>query len=248
MKHLLSLPLLEFAALLSPARGLLAFDFDGTLAPITVRRDEAAMRPSTQALFARLCRRFPCAVISGRGRDELSARLHGLNVAYLVGNHGIETGHAEEAPDPVIARAAAALADVVHEVPGVQIEHKGYSLSIHYRGAPEAARARADIIGVIAGLEGVRVVAGKEVVNLVPAQAPDKGDALARIMRQCGVGAALYIGDDTTDEDVFEHQTASQVVGVRVGKARTSAARYYLQGQWEVDHFLEALLRLEQGP
>ena len=72
-------------ALLSPANRvlldqlawsnvLLAFDFDGTLAPIVANRHEAAMRARTARLFSTVCERYPSAVISGRLSSMLALR------------------------------------------------------------------------------------------------------------------------------------------------------------------------------
>ena len=45
---------------------------------------------------------------------------------------------------------------------------------------------------------------GKLVVNVVPARALNKGDALIGLRTNERADTALYVGDDITDEDVFE--------------------------------------------
>lgn len=50
---------------------LVAFDYDGTLAPIVSAPDRAHMRPQTRRLLKGVARRYPCVVISGRSRDDL---------------------------------------------------------------------------------------------------------------------------------------------------------------------------------
>lgn len=54
---------------------LLAFDFDGALAPHMAEPDRVQMRPETAALFRRVCMLYPCAVISGRGRNDVFSRI-----------------------------------------------------------------------------------------------------------------------------------------------------------------------------
>lgn len=79
-------------AQLAWARVLLAFDFDGTLAPIVEDRDRARMRARTSRAFAKVCGLYPCAVISGRSQSDVAKRLAGATVKYVIGNHGLEPG------------------------------------------------------------------------------------------------------------------------------------------------------------
>jgi trehalose 6-phosphate phosphatase len=74
MRHLLSRDGRELLAQLASTHVLLAFDFDGTLAPIVSDREGARMRASTARLFARVAAAYPVAVISGRARADVTAR------------------------------------------------------------------------------------------------------------------------------------------------------------------------------
>src|SRR5436190_1960409 len=69
---------------------LVAFDYDGTLAPIVATPERANMRPTTRRLLQRVAQRYPCVVISGRSRDDLVGRLHDIPVVHVSGNHGLE--------------------------------------------------------------------------------------------------------------------------------------------------------------
>jgi trehalose 6-phosphate phosphatase len=69
---------------------LVAFDFDGTLAPIVSEPGEARMRPTTRRLLQILARLYPCVIISGRAQTDASRRLEGIAVKEVYGNHGIE--------------------------------------------------------------------------------------------------------------------------------------------------------------
>jgi trehalose 6-phosphate phosphatase len=66
--------LLDFAQ----ERVLLAFDFDGTLAPIVRDPEAAAMRPRTAAMLAKVAKLYPCAVISGRSRADVMAKVDAI--------------------------------------------------------------------------------------------------------------------------------------------------------------------------
>jgi trehalose 6-phosphate phosphatase len=221
---------------------LLAFDFDGTLAPIVANRHRAAMRPRTARLFAAVCARYPSAVISGRAKADVGRRLNGAPVRFVVGNHGLEPGTRLSEFQRQMLRAHPALADALADVGGIDIENKRDSLAVHYRRSRQKARAREAIRRAVAGLaEPMRVIAGKLVLNVVPEAAPDKGDALIALRDEAGADVAMYIGDDVTDEDVFRLDEPGRLFTIRVGRSRASAARYYLRRQDEIDALLEHL-------
>ena len=69
---------------------LLAFDFDGTLAPIVQDPARARMRPQTRRLLGAVARRYPCVVISGRARHDVLKRVGSVPVWQVSGNHGLE--------------------------------------------------------------------------------------------------------------------------------------------------------------
>ena len=245
MKHLLSNGNLAVLAQLAGSHALLAFDFDGTLAPIVAARGRAQMRARTRKLFARVCELYPCAVISGRSRDDVLARVTGADVKYVIGNHGLEPGYDlasfERVVSAVTSQLEAALA--VHR--GVEIENKRYSLAVHFRNARLKNRTRLAIEAAIHALpEPMRIIPGKLVVNAVPARAPHKGDALQAIRAEEAADTALYVGDDVTDEDVFELDEPGRLFSIRVGKTRRSAAAYYLRDQPEIDALLSRLQAL----
>ncbi|HTO97745.1 MAG TPA: trehalose-phosphatase [Myxococcales bacterium] len=219
---------------------LLGFDFDGTLAPLADDPSSPAMRAETRHLLAQVAQLYPCVVISGRPEEDVLRLLAGVTVWYVIGNRGLH-------PPPVLERAwldvgrwEAALAERLAGIEGVLIENKGVSLAVHYRKAPDRERAREAIARARDLLGRVRMVEGKEVVNFLPEDGPDKGRSLARVRAHLGSAATLYVGDDETDEDAFRLEG---VTGVRVGNQPGSAARYFLADQEEVDDLLEQLAR-----
>jgi trehalose 6-phosphate phosphatase len=229
------------AAAASP-RALLAFDFDGTLAPIVRRPGGARLPARTRRLLRALAARRPVAILSGRARPDLLARLDGLPLRFAVGNHGAEWGAARErAGRARNARVAALLAARLAGRPGVVIEDKGLSVAVHFRAAPDRAAAARAVARALRGVRGVRAFGGKAVVNVLPAGGPDKGVALRRMLRAARAPAALYVGDDLTDEDAFRVRDP-RLVAVRVGRARRSAAPWALDRQRDVDALLGALL------
>ena len=224
---------------------LLAFDFDGTLAPIVANRHQAAMRVRTARLFATVCERYPSAVISGRAKADVERRLSGAKVRYLIGNHGLEPGTRLGTFERQVVRAHPLLQTALEAVPGIDIENKRYSLAVHYRRAREKPKARESIRRAVAGLPvPMRIIPGKLVINVVPEAAPSKGDALVALRDRTEADVAMYVGDDVTDEDVFRIDQPGRLFTIRVGRSRTSAARYYLRQQREIDTLLEHLVAL----
>lgn len=224
-------------------RPMLVFDFDGTLAPIVDVPADAAMRPSTRALMQLVALMYPCAVVSGRSRADLVPRLAGIPLQAIVGNHGAEAGcgPVDRELRRQVGEWARTLASALGCVRGIDVEDKGLSVAVHYRRAPFRAAARRAIHGAMELLDGARVFDGRAVVNAVPADAHDKGKAVSKLLARLGCSTALYVGDDTTDEDAFCNDRIA--VGVRVGRTHLSAAKYYLPTQNCIDDLLRALVR-----
>ncbi len=247
MKHALG-PMAGDLADAARSRVVLAFDFDGTLAPLVADRTKAMMRPRTRDAIARLCTLYPCAVISGRARDDVARRLEGLPFRHVIGNHGIRLDGAHGEFEDAITVARGQLA-ILARSPGVEIEDKRHSIAIHYRHAPDRRVARRSIANALSTLSPTtRALHGKLVVDILPARAPSKGDALAAICVTEGADRALFVGDDRTDEDAFAH--TDTVFGIRVGFSRRSMARYFVRDQREVDRLLAWLAaeRTNLGP
>jgi trehalose 6-phosphate phosphatase len=233
---------------LGAADTLLAFDFDGTLAPVVRDPSNARMRPTTAGLLGRLARRYPCAVISGRARDDVARLLAGCDVRYVVGNHGIEWGDEASDRSAELATRVTAwrneLAGVVEKLPGAVLEDKVLSLAVHLRNV-RATPADLEVLRAAAvRLEGARVFGGKHTVNVVPAGLPGKGHALARIMALAAARRAVFVGDEVTDEDAFAAAGSLPVLTIRVGCRGESRAAWCLRSQREIDPVLETLITL----
>jgi len=226
---------------------LLAFDYDGVLAPLVREPSGAGMRPETRRLLARAAKAYPCAVVSGRAWRDTHGLVGDL-VPMVVGNHGIEMGAEVPVPAEVLERVRGWRADLgarLAGIPGVFFEDKRCTLAVHYglsrswRKAGEALHAAAE------QLHGARLVQGKKVLNVLPSHFPTKGDAVRALLARDGLETALYAGDDVTDEDVFEIGPPA-VLGIHVGPGR-SLAPWRLRSQAETDTLLGVLVALRGG-
>jgi trehalose 6-phosphate phosphatase len=225
---------------------LVAFDYDGTLAPIVPDPDKAFMRAATRRLLGEVAARYPCIVVSGRARPDARRWLRGIRLQQVVGNHGIEPWQATQALVEEVERWAPLLSRRLSPFKGVRIENKTFSVAVHYRHSREKKKARAAILEAAGALGSIRVIGGKQVVNILPEGAPHKGIALERERDRLRRDTAIYVGDDETDEDVFGLDRPGRLLTVRVGPKRASQASYYVRTQAAVDELLAVLVKLRQ--
>lgn len=242
MRYLLSHQSRPILTRIAQVRTLYGFDYDGTLAPITEHPDQAVMRAETRKLLASLASAYPCVVLSGRSSDDVGAKLQGIPIARIIGNHGADVGaHRDEARRQV-EEWKAVMEPALSAFAGLWLEDKGLSLAIHYRQASRKDEARRHILEAAGKLQSARVSGGKQVVNLTLCGAPNKGDALAHERDRLQCTGVFFIGDDDNDEDAFALQ--GDTVSVRVCPKRRSHARYYLRSQTEIDQLLALLVSL----
>lgn len=222
-----ALPLARAVLAAAPA-GLLT-DFDGTLSPIVA--DPATARPLPGAVdaLAELAERVRVvAVVSGRAALD-ARRLLGSDRVMVIGNHGLEwlePGAREPTWDPGLRGAAGEverLAGAVPLEPGVRVERKGLSATVHVRNAPDPEAARRRVLGALEPVAGPAVVIrpGRMSLELRPAGAGDKGSAVRSVAGRYGLRGLLVLGDDVTDLDMFraarelgEEGASTAVIGV----------------------------------
>jgi trehalose 6-phosphate phosphatase len=229
------------------ANVLVAFDYDGTLAPIAPTPEEARMRATTRRLLRLVARRYPTVVISGRTLDDLSHRLRSVPLWHIFGNHGLEFSFDSE---PSV-HVRGWVDQLTRELPtdlGIAIEDKTHSVTLHFRGVPNRRQALKAIERALQHLPDVTVLGGKEAVNLLPRGRGNKGAALQYAIAACACTHAIYVGDDDTDEDAFTARIQNDfLLPIRVGLAEPTRARYHLIGQDDVDLFLKVLLDVRQN-
>lgn len=241
-------------------RFVLLLDFDGTLAPIVPRPEDAALPPDTRLALTRL-RQIPhleMAVVSGRGMADARERVGLADIAYA-GNHGMEIDgpglrriHEEAAAArPHLAAVADRLRGDLAGVEGVFVEDKHLTLSIHYRrvARDRVGDVRRAVVSAVEARDGLVITEGKEILEVRPAVDWHKGRAVEFLIGQIDPGEGtpvVYIGDDRTDEDAFRAlswRASMAGEGVIVGDPppTETSATSYLRDPEEVGRLLHAL-------
>lgn len=228
---------------------ILALDFDGTLAPIVDRPEDARLPESTVRALARLSRQCPVAIVTGRSVDDVTGRL-GFTPWRVIGNHGGECPfHPERSAELRkalnVLRLEFSARSALLEPVGIVVEDKNQSIALHYRRANHGPRAVALLkeCVVLARKAGIRVVGGKCVVNFVPPSAPDKGQAVRALLDSSDAETVIYAGDDVNDEPVFAG-APSEWLTIKVGRVEHTGARFVVEDAEGLSRCLERLLEL----
>lgn len=195
--------------LADPPAGLLT-DFDGTLSPIVTDPAAARLVEGASGALAELARRLAVvAVITGRAPMD-ARRMTDVAGLLVVGNHGTEwlqpdatKPTASPEADAVSRRVGEAL-DRLPTLPGMTVERKGVSATVHYRTAADPEHARRAITAAMAEPgHGLEVRQGRMSVELRPVGLGDKGTAARAVIERYGLRGAVVMGDDLTDLDMF---------------------------------------------
>lgn len=241
-------------------RQLVVFlDYDGTLSPIAPRPELAVLPDATRQVLGDLAERWTTAIISGRALAD-ARELVGLDNIIYAGNHGLEiegpaaSGISRNLADDYrddVSSACEHIERVLNDVPGVLVENKVFSLSVHYRlvADEDVTRVTDAVTSTLEACPRLVRHDGKKVYELRPAIDWNKGRAvtwLHEILQERGGDAyPAYVGDDVTDEDAFR-ALAGVGVGILVSDTeRPTAATWRLR---DTDEVREFLARLAEDP
>ncbi len=239
-------------------RILVASDFDGVLAPIVANREDARGLPESITALRQMAG-LPgvnVALVSGRSLEDLDSLTQMPSSVVLIGSHGAEVGALPADMDAgvldygtlsmtpekeeLLRSITYTLEKIALKHPGCDVELKPSAAVLHTRnakgrGGPNATEAALEYARQ---LPDVKVTPGKAVVefSVIPAT---KGEAIASLARACAADAWLYIGDDVTDESVFQY-AADDDLTIKVGRGETGAS-YRLDSPEQVAEFLTEL-------
>lgn len=237
-------------------------DYDGVLTSIAPRPEDAVLDPHVRDLLTKLrdSSSIRVHIISGRSLDDV-AGLVGVERLTYSGNHGLEIrGPKVDRMHPLaheindtIQELYDALRDAMQQFPGVIVEYKRLTLSVHYRLATQDSII--DIINLFHATVRpfntrniLRTASGKAVMEVRPNIDWDKGKAVKWILTRLRGDdwpeyvLPMYLGDDETDEDAFR-ALRRHGMSVLVGRNRAhdTIAKYMLENVREVVLFLEWL-------
>jgi trehalose 6-phosphate phosphatase len=179
---------------------LVASDYDGVLSRLVGDPSAAAPEPGAAEALGRLAavEGVTVALVSGRGVRDLQET----------------SGRRDE-----LVRL---LEPIVRRVPGARLEVKPASVAVHVREVVDRPAAAALLAEADALADpSLTKKPGKEVLELAVTDA-DKGTALRRLRDEIGAAAAVYLGDDVTDEDAFRRLDPEDV-SVKIGDGPTDA-------------------------
>jgi trehalose 6-phosphate synthase/phosphatase len=236
-------------------RLVLLLDYDGTLVPFARAPDLAAPDRPLRDLLAALAARSGVRVhvVSGRRKEPLERWLGDLPIG-LHAEHGYWSRIAPEKPWVAMADISVAWKPEVRKLlehatattPGALVEEKTASLAWHYRMAePELGAARADELWH--RLEqhlrdtAAELLRGEKVIEIRP-RGVSKARVVERVLAhlELPLPTLCAMGDDRTDEDLFQALPAD-AVAIAVGY-RASVARFRVATPRAAREFLESLL------
>lgn len=229
------------------ARPALFLDYDGTLAELAPRPEQAVLSKNMRCLVHRIGRVCPVAIVSGRDLADVMA-LVGVSGLIYAGSHGLDivtpsgTYQLGEEFRPAIERAKTSLEAALAHIDGALVQPKRYAITVHTRLVDPAKKQEvAEIVQmVLAGEPTLRWMGGKEMHELRPDIPWDKGTAVEHIIEVAGIGDRLpvYIGDDLTDEDAFRAMIG-RGIGIIVGHhGAPTVATFRLSDVASVEDFL----------
>ena len=228
----------------APAEVALFLDFDGVLAPIVDRPQDAYPPADTRVELERLVGVYALvAVVSGRAGDDVRDRVAVDGIVY-VGSHGLEL-------DRQANRWRQQIADFASGAPwpASEIELKGLTVTFHYRHHEDerAAVLELEALAETAHEEGLVARFGRKLLEVLPPVGSNKGTAVLHLLEGAGLTRVLVAGDDTTDLDAFravenlEHKVRVAVIGDESPTLLVEHAELVLGSTGE---FLDLLRRL----
>lgn len=230
----------EALALLRRRPACIFTDIDGTLSPIIADPLAAYVPDETRSALATLAARLGVVALTGRSVAD-ARQVLGLDTVVYSGNHGAEwwedgVASVEPAVEPYLPRVreiADAVGNGIH-TPGVLLEEKGASLSVHYRNTPDPEAARKDILSFLEEhAEGMAIREGKMVLEVRAPVLLSKGEAVRSFVERKRLASALVLGDDRTDAEAFavvrQMREAGDIHGLCAAVATADAPRELLE-------------------
>lgn len=230
---------------------LLFLDYDGTLTGFHKDPQKASPDEELYELLDTLNQQNDTTLFLISGRDKQTFTRWFLHKKYnMIVEHGVwisrdgeEFKLLEKVKDEWMEKIKPVLESFVDRTPGSFIEEKNYSLAWHYRNTdPDFGEKRATelntVLTSLIGNDDISVLNGNKVME-VKSSNVNKGRASVRILGEADYDFVMAIGDDWTDEFMFQELPDSAVT-VKVGLKKTQA-RYHVENTKRVRTLLKKL-------
>ncbi|MEM1339027.1 MAG: bifunctional alpha,alpha-trehalose-phosphate synthase (UDP-forming)/trehalose-phosphatase [Bacteroidota bacterium] len=233
---------------------LLFLDYDGTL--VGFHKDPQKASPDTELyeLLDALHHQEGTTLFLISGRDKETFSKWFLDKKYnMIVEHGVwisRNGESFQLLEKVkkawMDKITPVLESFVDRTPGSFIEEKNYSLAWHYRNTdPDFGEKRATelntVLTSLIGNDDISVLNGNKVME-VKSSNVNKGRAAARMLSEKDYDFIFSIGDDWTDEFMFQ-ELPSTAFTIKVGLKKTQA-KYHVEGVKRVRELLKSFVNL----
>ncbi len=239
-------------------------DYDGTLAPIVSSPEKALIHQEVRLTLAAISvlPSVRLAIISGRSLADIKEKIQLKGIVYC-GNHGMEiegpyikfNSYMSPQLKQQIKEICFGLRCALEGIKGAILEDKDFTLSLHYRKVRKSEQALLkkrfrDVLAPYVREGRVAVKAGKMVLEVRPSLSWNKAKAVMWLLAREKLRAcekevlAVYLGDDSTDEDAFRALKGKGLT-VLVGKPQKAfSSDYYLNNCRETGVLLNRFFEL----
>jgi trehalose 6-phosphate synthase/phosphatase len=238
------------------SRKILMLDYDGTLTPIVNTPSDALLGKETKDLLKKISKekKTDIIIVSGRPSDFLEKQLKGLH-CHIACEHGAQFFDRDQKRWRNLVSSNRSLwykdalniiQDFTRRTPNSFFEKKNYAITWHFRNSPNdfgEFQARKLVVELESGLSHlpVSVESGKKVVEVKSLEANKGYFAQWFLSRYTQAEDSVFaMGDDKTDEDLFE-ALEQRGLTVKVGECKSTKANYYIPDQKNVSKVLTTL-------
>jgi trehalose 6-phosphate phosphatase len=213
----------------------LLLDVDGTIVDMAITPRSVTVSDSLRSSLKELHSKCggALALVSGRLIRDLDNLFAPLRLP-AIGGHGAEIRLSAESrthtrnADAIGDGLRKLVADAAAADPRVILEDKTTSLAVHYRLAPQMEQTlKTKIAAIVAriGIQDLEVMHGKAVIEIKSTHF-SKGAGVREIMKIPPFlhRKPVFVGDDTTDQTVFEILPALGGLGYSVERAMRGAS------------------------
>lgn len=233
---------------------LLMLDFDGTLSALANTPTRAFLSKKNKLILRQINRLATVAIVTGRSLTDIEKKV-GLKELIYAGNHGLEwriAGKHEKIKIPVKMTASMnllnnQLGNLCKRYNRSLLENKDLGLSLHYRLVSlslvdQLLKEAKRLINPFQKKRLLKITENKKTLDIQPALSWNKGSWVNFLHQKLGKQLLpIYIGDDITDEDVFNILRPG--ITIKVGQNRDSKANYYCHNIKQINSFLNWLFK-----